>query len=64
MKTKLIKLSLALTLLLGTNFAITPKAESACIAICTGGSCCCGRLAARDYCTGALVCVSQCLSGG
>ena len=64
MKAKLIKLTLALALLVGTSFAATPRAESACIAICTGGSCCCGRLAAYDYCTGKPVCVSQCLSAG
>jgi hypothetical protein len=64
MKAKLIKLTLALGLLVGTTFVAAPKAESACIAICTGGSCCCGRLAAYDYCTGKPVCVSQCLSPG
>lgn len=62
MKAKLIKLSLALTLLFGTTLVVTPKAESACVAICTGGWCCCGKLAAKDRCTGASVCVSQCLS--
>lgn len=62
MKAKLIKLSLALALLAGTTVAAIPKAESACLAVCTGGSCAGGRLLAKDWCTGAIVCVSQCVS--
>jgi hypothetical protein len=64
MKAKLIKLSLALVVAAGATFVATPQAESACIAICTGGTCAGGRLAAYDYCTKKPVCVSQCLSGG
>ncbi len=63
MKAKLIKLSFSLALVLGATFAAAPKAESACIAICDPSRwCCCGRVAAYDYCTGAPLCASRCLS--
>jgi hypothetical protein len=62
MKTKLIKLSLSLAVVIAAALASPPKAESACGAICNPeGWCCCGQLAAFDYCTGAPVCVRGCL---
>jgi hypothetical protein len=65
MKAKLVKLSLSLLLVITAVLANPPKAETACVAICNpSGWCCCGRLAAYDYCTGAPVCVTMCIGRG
>jgi len=61
MKSRLLKLSLSLALVVAATLAGAPKVESACIAICDfSRSCCCGKVAGIDHCTGAKVCVSQC----
>jgi hypothetical protein len=62
---KLSRLSLMLLAVLMTAAAwlSTPAPTGgACLAICDGGWCCCGKVSARDYCTGKHVCVSACLS--
>jgi hypothetical protein len=64
-KSRLVKLSLGLVAALACTaaFVSTPApASSACLVVCDGGFCCCGKVSGVDRCTGKRVCVSQCLS--
>jgi hypothetical protein len=59
MKTRLFKLSIALTFVIGTALASAPKTASACVPICDFTRwCCCGKVAAT--CGGAKVCANFC----
>jgi hypothetical protein len=61
MKARLPKLFLALILATGAVLASVPKAESACVPICDfTRTCCCGKVAAKDSCTGAKICANFC----
>ena len=59
---KVVKLSLALlaSLLFTGAFLSLPKRAGACVPICDGGWCCCGRVSGVDSCTGQHVCASFC----
>lgn len=60
MKARLPKLFLALILATGAILASAPKA-GACVPICDfTRTCCCGKVAAKDSCTGAKICTSFC----
>ena len=62
-KSRLVRLSLGFVaaLAFGAAFVSTPnEVGAACIAVCDGGFCCCGKVSAIDWCTKKHVCVSIC----
>lgn len=64
MKKRMLKLSLGLIAGLMCAAASTTApapASASCLAVCTTGYCCCGKIPAIDWCTKKTICVSGCI---